>query len=180
MHSYDYTHRSGVEPITWERFVELAHVLVEKLAPYNIDAVVGTARAGLFPATAVSLMLRRDLYPVRVSRRVADEVRFQHPQWIVDVTPDVKDKVVAVIDEIADSGETLAVVGERVKKKGAKHVIRAALVAHTWARPWPDVVVLTTDALVQFPWDETVYVDGQWQPHPEMVEALKHQPNLDH
>jgi hypoxanthine phosphoribosyltransferase len=175
MHSYDYAHRSGVEAITWDRFAVLSRTLVEKLAPYNIDAVVGTARAGLFPATAVCLMLRRELYPARVSRRVNDEVKFRHPQWIVDVAADVKDQVVAVVDEIADTGETLAMVAERVKQRGAKQVIAASLIAHSWADPMPDVVALTTDALVLFPWDEQVYIDGQWQLHPELVEALKHQ-----
>src|SRR5512136_3020585 len=156
MRSYDYAHRSGVEAITWERFAELSRTLVEKLSPYNIDAVVGTARAGLFPATAVSIMLRRELYPARVSRRFNDEVKFRHPQWIVDVAADVKDQTVAVVDEIADTGETLAVVAERVKQRGAKQVITASLVAHSWADPMPDAVALTTDALVLFPWDEQV------------------------
>ncbi len=173
--SYDYAHRSGVEAITWERFAELARTLVEKLALFNIDAVVGTARAGLFPATAVCLMLRRELYPARVSRRVNDAVKFQHPQWVVDVAPDVKDKIVAVVDEIADTGETLALVAERVKERGAKQVVTAVLVAHSWADPMPDVVALISDALVMFPWGEQVYSDGKWQPHPELVEALRHQ-----
>jgi hypothetical protein len=106
---------------------------------------------------------------------VNDEVKFQHPQWIVDVGPDVKDKVIAVVDEIADTGETLALVAERVEERGAKQVITAALVAHTWANPVPNVVALTTDALALFPWDEQVYIDGKWQPHPELVEALKRQ-----
>jgi uncharacterized protein len=177
MQSYDYAHRFGVEAITWDRFAELSRTLVEKLAPYHIDAVVGTARAGLFPATAVCLMLRRELYPARVSRRVNDEIKFQHPQWIVDVAPDVKDKIVAVVDEIADTGETLALVAERVKQCSAKQVITASLIAHSWADPTPDVVALTSDALVMFPWDEQVYIDGRWQSHPELVEALKHQIN---
>ncbi len=173
MQSYDYAHRSGVEAITWERFAELARTLVEKLAPFNIDAVVGTARAGLFPATAVCIMLRRELYPARVSRRINDEVKFQHPQWIVDVAADVKDKVVAVVDEIADAGETLALIAARVKERGARQVMTATLVAHSWANPMPDVVALTTDALVLFPWDQQVYINDQWQPHPETVAALK-------
>src|SRR5512139_3290206 len=180
MPSYDYAHRSGVEAITWNRFAELTRTLVEKLAPFNIEAVIGTARAGLFPATAVCLMLRRELYPACVSRRVNDEVKFQHPQWIVDVAPDVKDKVVAVVDEIADTGETLALVAERVKERGAKQAITATLVAHSWANPTPEVVALTTDALVLFPWDEQVYIAGKWQPHPELAEALKHQPSANH
>src|SRR5512143_2258291 len=171
MQSYDYAHRSGVEAITWERFAELSRTLVEKLASYNIEAVVGTARAGLFPATAVCLMLRRELYPARVSRRVNDEVKYRHPQWIVDVAAGVKDKVVAVVDEIADTGETLNLLADRVGEKGAKQVITATLVAHSWAKPVPDVVALTTDALVLFPWDEQVYLDGKWRAHPELVEA---------
>jgi hypothetical protein len=179
MQSYDYAHRTGVEAITWDRFAELSRTLVEKLAPFNIDAVVGTARAGLFPATAVCLMLRRELYPARISRRVNDEVKFQHPQWIVAVTPDVKGKIVAVVDEIADTGETLALVAGRVKERGAQQVITATLIAHSWADPMPDVVALVTDALVMFPWDGQIYIEGQWQPHPELVEALKHQPNID-
>src|SRR5512136_3505524 len=168
MRSYDYAHRSGVEAITWDRFAELTRTLVEKLGPFKIDAVVGTARAGLFPATAVGLMLRRELYPARVSRRVNDEVKYRHPQWIVDVAADVRDQIVAVVDEIADTGETLVMVSERVRQRGAKQVITASLIAHSWADPMPDVVALTTDALVLFPWDEQVYIDGQWQPHPEL------------
>ena len=179
MRSYDYAHRTGVEAITWDRFAELTRTLVEKLAPFKIDAVVGIARAGLFPATAVGLMLRRELYPARVSRRVNDEVKFRHPQWIVDVAADVRGQIVAVVDEIADTGETLALVAERVKQRGAQQVITASLVAHSWADPAPDVVALTSDALVMFPWDEQVYIDNQWQPHPELVEALKHQSHVN-
>jgi hypothetical protein len=52
-------------------------------------------------------------------------------------------------------------------------VVTAALVAHTWAAPRPDAVALLTDALVLFPWDRRVLADGQWQPHPELAEALK-------
>jgi hypothetical protein len=62
-----------------------------------------------------------------------------------------------------------------VKERGAKQVITASLVAHSWAKPMPDIVAFTTDALVLFPWDAQVYMDGKWQPHPELVQALKHQ-----
>ncbi len=180
MRSYDYVHRTGIEEITWDRFAALGRALVEKLSLFNIEVIVGTARAGLFPATVVSVMLRRELYPARVSRRIDDEVKFQHPQWIVDVAPDVQGKVVAVVDEIADTGETLALIAERVREKGARQVFTAALVAHTWAKPMPDVVVLMTDALVLFPWDRQVYLQGQWQDHPELVAALKLQGSANH
>src|SRR5215470_14224497 len=108
MQSYDYAHRTGVDEISWDRFAQLAARLSEQLAAYHVDAVVGIARAGLFPATAVACALRRDLFPVRISRRVQDMVTYDHPHWIIDVTPHVADKRIAVIDEMADTGETLA------------------------------------------------------------------------
>jgi len=172
MQSYDYSNRTGVDEISWERFAQLAAMLSEQIAAFQIDAVVGIARAGLFPATAVACALRRDLYPVRVSRRIQDAVTYAHPQWVVDVAPQVAGKRIAVIDEMADTGETLALVAQRVRAQGAQAVVTASLIRHSWAQPAPDCVALITDALVIFPWDKQVYQDGQWQMHPELVGAL--------
>jgi hypoxanthine phosphoribosyltransferase len=79
---------------------------------------------------------------------------------------------VAVVDEIADTGETLARVAQRVRARGAARVITASLVSHSWAAPAPDVVALISDALVLFPWDRQVYTEGQWKVHPELAEAI--------
>lgn len=175
MKSYDYKNRQGVDEITWERFSQLARNLVEMLASRKIEAVVGIARAGLFPAVAAACALRCELYPVRITRRVNDIVTFAHPVWRVDVSPEVAGKVVAVVDEIADSGETLVMVAERVRQLGAAGVVTAALVSHSWAEPMPDVTALVSDALVMFPWDIQVYQDGVWRLHPELEEALHKQ-----
>lgn len=172
MRSYDYSQREGVEELSWERFAQLSVILTEKLADLSIDLVVGIARAGLLPATVVACGLRRELYPVRVTRRVDDVVSFEHPVWKVDAPPAVEGKAVAVVDEIADTGETLAIVADRVSEIGAERTIIASLIAHNWAEPAPEVVALVTDALVIFPWDKHVYVEGRWQVHPELVRAL--------
>jgi hypoxanthine phosphoribosyltransferase len=172
LQSYDYSHRTGVDDISWDRFAQLAATLSEQIAAFQIDAVVGIARAGLFPATAVACALRRDLFPVQISRRVQDTVTHAHPQWVVDVTPHVAGKRIVVIDEMADTGETLALVAQRAREQGASAVITASLIRHSWAQPAPDCVALITDALVIFPWDKQVYQGGQWQMHPELVAAL--------
>jgi uncharacterized protein len=172
MQSYDYSHRRGVEEISWARFGELAASLAEHLSVENIDLVVGIARAGLFPATVVACALRREFFPVRITRRKNDLVTFQHPVWKVDVPKEVEGKVVAVIDEIADTGETLRLAAERMQEYGAARVVTASLVSHSWADPAPDHVALVTDALVVFPWDRRVYQDGRWQVHPELAAAL--------
>lgn len=176
MQSYDYAHRDGVESIGWDRFVSLCGSLAENLAARRVDAVVGIARAGLLPATTVACALRCDLFPVRVTRRSQDQVVYERPVWLVDASPEVRGRRVAVVDEMADTGETLRLVARRVRELGAREVTTAALVSHSWADPAPDVSALVSDALVMFPWDQRVLVDGRWQLHPELERALSQQP----
>ena len=108
MKPYNYTHRSGVLTLTWEDFARLANRLAELLEPFHPEIIVGLARAGLFPATAVACSLRSELYPARLTRRLNDQVVRETPEWIVPISPAVSGKTVAILDEISDSGQTLA------------------------------------------------------------------------
>jgi len=173
MRSYDYEHRTGVEMINWNRFDQLCKTLAEQLAARKVEAIIGIARAGLFPAVFLAYALRVELYPVRLTRRVNDEVKYTHPVWKVDVPADVEGQVVAVVDEIADTGETLAIAAERVKERGALEVVTVSLVSHSWAKPKPDLTALVSDALVLFPWGREVYDQKEWRPNPELAHALK-------
>jgi len=175
MKSYDYAHREGIEEISWQRFGELSRMLTESLATKQIEIVIGIARAGLFPGTAVACSLRRELYPVRVTRRVNDVVQHESPVWRVDVPATVAGTRVAVIDEITDTGETLALVATRAMERGARRVWTVSLVSHSWANPKPDFTALSSDALIIFPWDKEVYLDNKWQLHPELDEAIQAQ-----
>jgi hypoxanthine phosphoribosyltransferase len=170
---YDYATREGALALSWQDVENLTHRIVEQLAARGVETVVGIARAGLLPATAVAAALDCDLTPVRVTRRKDRQVVRAAPEWKVDVSPDVAGQVVAVIDEMASTGETIALVAGRVLERGATRVVTASLAAHTWANPMPDVVGLVSDALVIFPWDRLNYIDGAWVCNPEIVEALK-------
>lgn len=173
--SYDYVNRDGFVPVTWERFGLLCQALSEEFELLGVEAVVGIARPGLFPAAQIALSLRTELFPVRVTRRVNDEVVHERPVWKVPVSPEVAGKVVAVVDEIADTGESLALVAQAVRQAGAARVITATLAAHTWASPAPDLCPLVTDSLVLWPWDQRVLIDGRWAAHPELVGAAGEQ-----
>ena len=173
MRSYDYSRRTGVRFLTWDDVAALAAGLAEALHGDGVDLVVGVARAGLIPAAIVAANLPCELCPVRVTRRVDDQVRHRSPVWRVPVPTDVRGRRVAVVDEIADTGETLAMVAAQAEARGASHVVTAVLVSHTWASPAPAVAALVTDALVVFPWDRRVLVNGEWRPHPELEDALR-------
>lgn len=176
MQPYDYTRRSGVEPISWERFEALVRILSEQVAGFEPQIILGIARGGLFPATMMSYILRREMYPIRLTRRLNDTVVRERPTWLVGPPDKVVGRRVLIVDEIADSGHTIAMAAEAVRQMGASHVRSATLFAHTWADPRPDFVALTSDALILNPWDREVLVDGQWATHPELAAALKVQP----
>jgi hypoxanthine phosphoribosyltransferase len=176
MRSYDYANRDGVLQVTWEKFAEVSRALTEALEPRGVEVVIGVARGGLFPATAVACALRCEFFPVRLSRREADEVRHRHPVWGVPVPDVVEGRRVAVIDDVADTGETLEKVRREVSSRGAFSTLTAALVCHSWAEPTPDVSGLRSDALVLLPWNREVLVEGSWVIHPELEEALRLQP----
>jgi len=173
MKSYDYAHRAGVCRITWHDFARLGARLAELVEPFQPQVILGIARAGLFPATLVACSLRCDLFPVRLTRRVQDQVLYDRPVWKVPVPQDVHVKIVVIIDEIADTGQTLAMAAESTRSLGAAEVITASLVSHSWANPAPQLCSLTTDAFVIFPWDQQVFDGGKWVPHPEVVAGLK-------
>ncbi len=175
MRPYDYARRRGVRQLGWDDVHRLARRLAEELERAGVEAVVGIARGGLIPATIVAAALRLDLYPARVSRRVGDVVAFERPVWRVPVSGEVAGRAVAVIDEIADTGETLAVVAAGARAAGASRVVTAALACHTWADPAPDACPLVTDELVIFPWDAEVLVESAWRAHPEIAAAVKAQ-----
>ena len=173
MRSYDYSRRSGVELISWQRFEELVRALAEQVEPFEPQIILGIARGGLFPATMLSFVLRREFYPIRLTRRVDDAIVREKPTWLVRPPDKVRGRRILVVDEIVDSGHTIALAADEARTLGASEVRTAALYAHSWADPRPDYVALTSDALILNPWDREVLIQGHWATHPELAAALK-------
>jgi hypoxanthine phosphoribosyltransferase len=120
-------------------------------------------------------MLQAEVYPVRVSRRVNDIVKYNEPQWIMSPPTEVEGRRVLIVDEICDSGGTIRIVKEKVLAMGAFMVKSAVLYSHTKATDIPDYIGIITDELLLNPWDREMLHDGKFQFHPEYEEALKHQ-----
>lgn len=173
MKSYDYKNRKGVKEISWDEFHAMCKSLAEKISKIDFDVVIGIARAGLYPAVLIAGMLRKEIYPIRITRREKDQVKYKKPVWVTDISDSVRGKKVLIIDEIVDSGETLSLVAERAKLKSATDTKTAALITHSWANPKPDYFVLESDELIIFPWDKSILIDGKWKLHPEIGNALK-------
>lgn len=153
--------------------------LVEQLAQEKVDVVIGIARGGLIPATAIAAALRCEMFPIRLTRRMHDKVVHSMPVVLLDVAIQVANrKCAVVVDEIADTGQTLTRAVQLVSRRGVPRILTATLAAHPWSDPRPDFFAVESEALVIFPWDDQVYVNGEWQTHPEIEKALQLQENL--
>ncbi len=173
--SYDYQHRSGVHPISWDDFHALCKGLAQAVAIYNPDIILAIGRGGYYPGTLIAHILQADIYPVRLSRRVNDVIVHKSPKWLVRPPKLVKDKRLLLVDEIASTGETLTVVKKTVEKMGAKTVRSAVLYAHSRGTEVPDYIGLISDALLLNPWDREIFKDDQFQLHPEYAKGLAEQ-----
>jgi hypoxanthine phosphoribosyltransferase len=176
--SYDYKNRKGIKIISWTDFSDLTRNLAERLYKENIDVIIGIARAGLLPATTIACMLRKEMYPVRLTRRFHDEIITQEPEWKIKPPLHIlENKIVCIIDEIADTGKTMTMVKSEAKNHNTKHIITASLISHSWANPKPDYTAMESDELIIFPWDYKIMMNGEWKIHPEIENAIKLQDN---
>ncbi|MBN1429946.1 MAG: hypothetical protein JXB07_16370 [Anaerolineae bacterium] len=172
---YDYDARQGIRPISWMDFHGLCKGLVQAVASWQPEIILAVSRAGYYPGTLMAHILRIEVYPVRLSRRVRDVVAYRQPQWSIRPPEAIKGKRVLVVDEISSTGETLQMVKAEAEKTGAGEVRTAVLYAHTKGAETPDYIGVISDGLILNPWDREILVDGQFRMHPEYVGALREQ-----
>jgi len=173
--SYDYSTRTGVHPISWEDFHGICKALALAISHFQPEVIVPIGRGGYYPGTLLAHLLQVEIYPVRVSRRINDIVKYKEPQWFVTPPAEIAHHRVAVVDEICDSGETILMVKEKCLALGASMVKSAVLYAHTKGVHIPDYVGIITDELLLNPWDREVFRNGGFHFNPEYAEALAHQ-----
>lgn len=172
---YDYENRQGTLPISWNDFHGICRALAKAAWSYQPDLILPIGRGGFYPGTLLSHLLRAEVYPIRVSRRVGDVVVHDEPQWIMRPPELVKDRRALVVDEISSTGETLEMVKAELYRMGAQEVRSAVLYAHSGGAEVPDYIGIISDALIMNPWDREICQGGEIIPHPEYVSALGQQ-----
>ena len=172
---YDYSTRKGVLPISWEDFHGICKGLAMAVAAFDPEIILAISRGGHYPGTLIAHILQRELYSVRVTRRVKDIPTYETPRWLARPPRAVKGKRVLVVDEICGKGETLSIVKSAAEKLGASDVKSAVMYAHTWGVDVPDYIGLVSDELILNPWDREILREGAFVPHPEYLGALAQQ-----
>jgi hypoxanthine phosphoribosyltransferase len=166
--SYDHEHEGELR-ITWEQFDALCRTLATMASGFNPQVIVGIAKGGVLPATVIASLLRREFYPIRLSRRHDDRIVREAPELLLGPPEAVAGQRVLLVDDMVATGETLDLARRACMDQGAAEVRTASLCTHGSGRR-PDYVALVSDALIIFPWDREVLEGGRFVPHPEYTE----------
>jgi hypoxanthine phosphoribosyltransferase len=142
--------KRAVRELGWAAFGEVARAFAGEIAKrFRPDVVVGIAKGGVFAGGAVAAVLGAEFYPVRIEQRRRDAAPL--PGTTVEL-PDLTGRRVLVMDDVAQTGATLARARALARKFGAREVRTAVLVMRPrGARP--DFAAFETDELVLFGWD---------------------------
>jgi hypoxanthine phosphoribosyltransferase len=135
--------------------------LAEKIRKngFKPDVIVGVSRGGWPPARVLSDLLDNPhLANVRAEFYLGVAETKSKPTLTQPVSVSTANKKVLVVDEIADTGESLKLVKEHLLEQRALEVKIATVYYKPWSIVRPDYYEKETSSWVVFPWEmkETV------------------------
>lgn len=144
------------EILSWELFGQAQEELAQQIADsdFSPEVLVAVARGGMLPGGALTYSLGVKLtdainveFYTDVNETLADPILLAP---LLD-TDSIRDRRILVVDDVADSGRTLALVLKLLRGFGAE--VRSA-VLYTKPRTvvQPDFSWRTTDKWIVFPW----------------------------
>jgi len=141
---------------SWEGMYESLLELARKIrkAGFRPDIVVGVARGGWPVARVMSDLLENpEVANVKAEFYLGVAETKKEPIITQPVSASVRNKKVLVVDDVADTGKSLALVKEHLKEQGAA-VVKIATIYH---KPWsilkPDWFERQTERWIVFPWE---------------------------
>lgn len=146
---------------SWGEIDEMVWRIVEEVERrgFKPDLILGVSRGGIIPALLVSdrLGVPLDIIGVRFYKGVGDVE--ERPHIIQDISRELGDKRVLIIDDVSDTGHTLRLVKNYVEERGAREVMVCTLHYKPWAVYRPDYYVEETEAWIIYPWEVKETID---------------------
>jgi len=146
--------------VSWEDSFYLSAGLAVKIkeAKYVPDIIIAISRGGLVPARVIAdFMLERKLLCLRAEHW---GVGTKHKKVkITGSTTNLESKKVLVVDDVADSGDTLFEMVKYLKERGAASIVTAALHYKKTSIFKPDFFIEQMDEWqwIVYPW--SIYED---------------------
>ncbi len=126
---------------------------------FKPEIIIGVSRGGWPPARVMSDLLENPkLANVTAEFYIGVAETKGEPVITQPVSVSVKSKKVLVVDDVADTGESLSLVRSHLEEQGATEVKTATIYYKPWSVMIPDYYEKETRSWIIFPWErkETV------------------------
>ena len=143
-----------IQHIDWVNSVNLCEQLAASIS-HRPDTIVGLSRGGLVSARILADFLQiRHIFVLGISLYDGIDKKGKKPK-IIQTLPSsaIKGKKVLLVDDVADSGLSLALAKEYLLKKGASELKIATIHYKPGSIIKPDYFVSTTQAWIVYPWE---------------------------
>ena len=148
--------------LTYEKIFDLTYQLCEKIknSGFSPDCLLGISRGGLSVVrTLADFFGIYDVHVVRIVYYKDIKSTQKKPILIQDFDEkDFKDKKILIVDDVSDTGGSLDLTVNLMKKKGIKNFKIATLLLKPWSILKPDYFIEETKKWIIYPWEigETV------------------------
>ena len=142
--------------LSWEDIADAVHKIGDRIkeSGYEPDYLIGITLGGLVPLMLLAKQLKnRNVLTIAAQSYDGDKKRELEIRYLPDV--DLKGKRVLLIDEVADSGDTLTAISKILHEKYSVGELKSAVVVYKNHSTFkPDFSLLSTDEWVVFPWEK--------------------------
>ncbi|MFW9792877.1 MAG: phosphoribosyltransferase [Candidatus Thorarchaeota archaeon] len=142
--------------LSWRDVYNLTLQLSERIVAsgFKPDVIVGIARGGWIPARILSDVLYMEtLQNIRIEYYTDVGAKGKEPKITQPLTGSMKGKSVLLIDEVADTGDTLHHALEHIKSLGVTEVRSAVLHYKPTSTIIPDYYMVETTSWTVYPWE---------------------------
>lgn len=142
--------------LSWRDVYNLTLQISERIVAsgFKPDVIVGIARGGWIPARILSDVLYMDtLQNIRIEYYTDVGAKGKEPKITQPLTGSMKGKTVLLVDEVADTGDTLHHAIEHVKNLGVDEVRSAVLHYKPTSIVVPDFYMVETTSWTVYPWE---------------------------
>ena len=143
------------EYLDWYKVDEAVWTLTDEiLKEYKPDLLIGISRGGLTPAVRFSHISGLPLRVMGLKFYKGIGETQEKPVITIPLTEDIKNKKILVIDDVADTGETLVEVKKYLEERNPKEVRIAVIAKKPTSIFEPDYYIMFTDKWIVFPWEK--------------------------
>ena len=141
----------------FKQSVELAQKIrydQKKTEKPNFHVIVGVSRGGLVLARLMSDLLEiQNVVIAKSEYYTGMGKKNKRPIITQKIQKNIAGKNVLVVDDVADTGESLIEIRKHLQSKRPKYLAIATLYLKPWSKRIPDYYVSKTEAWIIFPWE---------------------------